>query len=163
MTSLAVRCAATERADRPHGADSRHWVAERFTAGWGSEAEVMQVNIHCAPAYALAYCYLEAGESMRAEAGAMAAMSAGYQRQGQRGPRWGREGPDAQDAGRGSRSYGEVHRPGARRLGRGRPRSPGDFTTLDITPHRGIMCEAGAVVALSQGFGERRQVPAGGS
>lgn len=37
----------------------------------------MQVNIECGPAYAMAYCHLDMGESVLAESGAMSLMSSG--------------------------------------------------------------------------------------
>jgi len=46
----------------------------------------MQVIIQCSPAYAIAYCYLTAGEFMRAESGAMAFMSSGIQVRSEAGP-----------------------------------------------------------------------------
>ena len=42
-----------------------------------ADANFMEVRLSCQPSYTLAYCFLEAGESVWSERGAMAALSAG--------------------------------------------------------------------------------------
>ncbi len=43
----------------------------------GATLTGMRVNVECSPAYAMAYCYLDTGESVIVESGGMTAMSDG--------------------------------------------------------------------------------------
>lgn len=112
----------------------------------------MRTDIRCSPAYALAYCYLEAGETMRAESGAMALMSSGITVKVDAGP-------------------GGVARGLMRKALAGEsffmarytanvqdawvavaPKYPGDIAAVAIHPGRGLMVEQGAMLALSSGL-----------
>jgi uncharacterized protein (AIM24 family) len=107
----------------------------------------MRVNIQCAPSYALAYCYLEAGESVRAESGAMACMSAGITVKVDTGPGGVAKGIMRKTLGGESffmgRYTAQVHGAWIALA----PKIPGDIAEVDITPERGLMATAGAVLA----------------
>lgn len=112
----------------------------------------MRVDIQCSPAYALAYCYLESGQTVRAEAGAMAAMSAGIVVRADAGPGGVAKGLLRKTLGGESffmsRFTSQVHGAWVAVA----PKYPGDIAALDITPERGMVAERGAMLAIEDGL-----------
>jgi uncharacterized protein (TIGR00266 family) len=112
----------------------------------------MKVDIQCAPAYALAYCYLEADEYLKAEPGAMTAMSGGIQVQATAGPGGVTKGlmrkAFANESFFMTRYTSRVHG-GWVALS---PRYPGDIAVIDIHPDRPLLAEQGSFLAVSQGL-----------
>lgn len=110
----------------------------------------MQVDVKCSPASALAYCYLTAGESVRCEAGAMAAMSGGISVKADAGPGGLVKGMLRKGLGGESfwmgRYTADVHGAWVALA----PKFPGDIAVVDLTDG-GIVAEAGSLLALSDG------------
>jgi len=110
----------------------------------------MQVIIQCSPAYAIAYCYLSAGEFMRAESGAMAFMSSGIQVRSEAGPGGVIKGlMRSKLAGESffmTRYIAEVEGAWVAVA----PKFPGDVTPVEITENTGLYVQSGSVLALSQ-------------
>lgn len=114
----------------------------------------MQVNIQCAPSYALAYCYLEAGEGMRAESGAMAVMSAGISVKVDAGPGGVAKGlirkTLAQESFFMVRYIAQIHGAWVAVA----PKYPGDIAVVDVNSDRGMLVQAGSVLAMSDGLSD---------
>jgi uncharacterized protein (TIGR00266 family) len=111
----------------------------------------MRVNLSCSPSYTIAYCYLSSGEELLAEAGAMAAMSAGVRVAGSVGP--GGVGKAVMRRALGGEGFF---------MGRYRaevegawvalaPRYPGDIAVESVHPESGFVVEQGALLGLSSG------------
>lgn len=114
----------------------------------------MRVDIQCKPSYALAYCYLEVGEAMRAESGAMVAMSDGISVGADAGPGGAVKGLFRKTLG-GESFF--MARYTANVFGAWvavAPRFPGDITQVEIMPNSPLVVEAGATLAISEGLSE---------
>ena len=123
----------------------------------------MQVNIQCSPAYAVAYCYLAAGEFMRAESGAMAFMSSGIRVNSEAGP-----GGVIKGLMR-SKLAGEsffMVRYTADIEGAWvavAPKFPGDVTAVELTEGNGLYVQSGSVLALSADLNDDVRLARAGS
>lgn len=112
----------------------------------------MKVNIQCPASYAIAYCYLESGETLRAESGAMAVMSDGLEVKAGAGP-----GGVAKGILRKTLGGESFFMTNFKAIVHGAwvgltPRYPGDITAVEITPDRGLMAETGSMLALTSGL-----------
>lgn len=111
----------------------------------------MHVDVKCSPAYAMAYCYLEADESVRVEAGGMAAMSGGMHVKADAGPGGMRKGLMRKALGGESfwmgRYQADVHGAWVAVA----PKFPGDIAVVDLHGN-GIVAVAGSLLALSDGI-----------
>lgn len=110
----------------------------------------MHIEVKCAPAHAIAYCYLEAGESVRCESGAMAAMSGGISVKADTGPGGMVKGLLRKGLGGESfwmaRYESDVHGAWVSVA----PKYPGDIAVVDLDGP-GIVAEAGSLLAISDG------------
>lgn len=112
----------------------------------------MRVNIQCPASYAIAYCHLESGETLRAESGSMACMSSGLHVRAGTGPGGVAKGILRKTLG--GESFfmttftAQVHHAWVGLT----PKYPGDIATVEITPDRGLMAETGSMLALSGGL-----------
>jgi uncharacterized protein (TIGR00266 family) len=114
----------------------------------------MKVDVRHSPAYAVAYCYLAADESVRAESGAMAAMSGGIAVKADAGPGGIAKGIMRKTLGHESffmtRFTAQVHGAWVAVASK----FPGDIKTVQIDADRGMVCESGSLLAMSDGLSE---------
>lgn len=116
------------------------------------DTEDMEVQIACSPSYSLAYCYLTQGERLLVESGAMAFMSAGLSVSAGTGP--------GSMLGAATRKLvgGETFFMGAYEAQIDgawvavAPAFPGDIA-METLNNQGLLIEAGALLALSDGIG----------
>lgn len=112
----------------------------------------MEVRLTCQPAYTLAYVFLQAGESVLAESGAMAAMSAGVHVGAGVGPGGVAKALARRQLGGESffmaRYTADVHGAWVALA----PRFPGDVTTHTVEPAEGLMVQSGSLLAVSNGL-----------
>ncbi len=108
----------------------------------------MQVQIRCKPAYAIAYCVLESGETLFVERGAMAAMSTGLDV----GAAVGKVGKALKRKVLGGEGlvYARYTAEVAGSWVAVAPTFPGDVGEIAVTPTKAVLVEAGAVLAHSQ-------------
>lgn len=111
----------------------------------------MQVNIECSPSSAIAYCVLEAGETVRAETGALAMMSDGIHVSVDAGPGSVLKGIMRKELAHESflmtRFRAEVHNAWVAVV----PTEPGDITQVRIHANHSLRAVTGSILALSEG------------
>jgi len=115
----------------------------------------MQIDIQCSPSYAIAYCFLEAGEKLRAESGSMALMSTGLDVSVDAGP--GGIAKGLMRKGLAKESFfmttytARVHGAWVAVA----PKYPGDLHVVDVAEATGGMfVESGSLLALSGGLAD---------
>lgn len=114
----------------------------------------MKIDVRHSPAYSVAYCHMAVGEIMRAEAGAMIAMSGGIQVQADAGPGGVAKGLLRKVfVGEGlfmTRFTSQAHGAWVALASK----YPGDIIPITIggDTSRGIVAEAGSLLALSDGL-----------
>ena len=111
----------------------------------------MKVSFHSKPSYALAVCSLSYGESLRAEAGAMACMSAGVTVKADTGPGGLRKGLMRKAFGGESLFMGRYQADVEGAWVALAPKYPGDIEEVHIQPDVGLVAESGSLLALSEG------------
>jgi len=109
----------------------------------------MDVNIQCAPAYAMAYCHLQADEEIRVASGSMVAMSDGLDAGADMGPGGLLKGLARKALGGQSLFMGtyraQVHGAWVAVA----PRYPGDIAVLDLGTAGPLMVTTGCLLASS--------------
>lgn len=114
-----------------------------------ADARTVEVRLTCQPAYTLAYCFLAAGESVLAESGAMAAMSAGVSVGAGVGPGGLVKAVARKQLGGESffmaRYTGEVHGAWVAFA----PRFPGDIAQHHISTDTALLVQSGSLLAVS--------------
>lgn len=111
----------------------------------------MRVDFHSKPSYALAICYLSYQESVRAESGAMAAMSDGVSVSADAGPGGIVKGLMRKTVGGESFFMGRYTAQVEGAWVAFAPKYPGDIDQIDLDGSVGICAESGSLLALSGG------------
>lgn len=109
----------------------------------------MDVQIRCQPSYAIAYCSLEAGEAVLAEASSMAAMSGGIRPTGGVGPGGIVKATLRRALGGESFFMGRYEAQIQGAWVAIAPRYPGDIAVVDVSDVGGVLVESGALLACS--------------
>ena len=112
----------------------------------------MEIKLSCQPSYTLAYCFLEAGESVLAESGSMAAMSAGINVSAGIGPGGVTKAVLRKQLGGESffmaRYTSTVHGAWVALA----PKDPGDIEHAVLGNERGLLIQSGSLLGVSAGL-----------
>jgi uncharacterized protein (TIGR00266 family) len=112
----------------------------------------MRVSFHAQPAYSMAVCYLDYGESMRAESGAMATMSDSIDVSADSGPGGVVKGLIRKQLGGESFFMGRYTAHMQDAWVAVAPKKPGDIIAIEVRHGApGLVAEAGSLLAMGEG------------